>query len=295
MGNAQEPLNAFMRNLRRSSFQDRSSGCTAHEDPLEDWRGHLALSGYYPCAGADWRPIQVVDAIDTWLYADYAPLGNENPDEHLKTWLQNPPGGMELELLIEDVAPMDLSDWAPWPYMAQWSVEDRVPVQLASHPVAMFARYRRSDGRPLRLVYVVGEATATFLAVYGRQPFTPWLLCLIQMGYGLGGGWNRFFDAEDPACLLRHAFRAHPAGLPPFLLCNDYLPPAEFPVILEGATGQGESLSPELHLRKTHDRYRPRVADLGLLREAFPGLDAWPSIGAGSAEPPRADGNSPHG
>jgi len=260
-------------------FARRRAACLDSADPVAHWRGHLPVSAYYPCAGQDWHPVQGMADVDTWLYADYAPWGREDARGPLQAWLAAPPEGLELERLIEDVPPAALSPWAPWPYHpgeaglgltdpARWGRNGRIPVCLAPHPVAMLARYRRRDGRPVTLVYVIGEATATFLAVYGREPFTPWLLCLISMGYGLGGGWNRFFDGGDAGCTLRHALRAHPGGIPPLILSNGYLPPDEFPVCHRSPHGFHPQAG--LDLRRTHDRYRPQVPDLALLRELFP-------------------------
>ena len=279
-------LSAVMRHPFRSPIRVRSNACTSSEDPIADWRGHLPLSGYYPCAGWDWRPVLVADVVETWLYVDYAPDGNGDPTNAIKPWLSAPPEGLVLETMIESVDPAALSSWAPWPYMPHWTEHDRRPVQLAAHQVAMFAQYRRPDGRPLRLMYVVGDATATFLAIFGRDPFTPWVLCLIQMGYGLGGGWIRFFDPEDPECVLRHAFRAHPKGMSPFILSNDYLPPTEFPVALDCEGIPGTSPDSGLQLRTTHGKYHPLVPDRNLLADLFPGFVALPSSSMGAPDSP---------
>lgn len=256
-------------------LKSRESACRSSADPIEDWRGHLPLSSYYPCAGTDWRPIQAAGSIDTWLYADYAPFGDENPRELLKEWLSNPPEGLELERLIEDVIADRLSDWAPWPFMRNWDENSRVPIQLVREPVAMFARFRRLDGSSLRLMYVIGEASATLMAVYGKEAFTPWMLCLIQMGYGLGGGWDRFFDAQDSECVMRHAFRLHPAGMPPLILSNSYNPPEEFRVVHAPEPILSLHATSELDLRETHDRYRPQVADSEMVGRLFPGFEFW--------------------
>ena len=256
----------------RPLLKERESACRPHTDPIADWRGHLPLSGYYPCAGTDWSPIQAAASIDTWVFADYAPFGLQNPREPLKTWLSNPPEGLSLELLIEDVSSNRLSDWADWPYLGIREEGGWGPMHLEIDPVAMFALYRRADGRPVRLMYLIGEATATLLAIYGRESFTPWMLCLIQMGYALGGGWDRFFDPLDSECAMRHALRLHPAGMSPLILSNHFLPPEEFQAIEDCERILGTRSESGLDLRKTHDLYCPRIADQEMLARLFPGL-----------------------
>jgi len=76
--------------------------------------------------------------------------------------------------------------------------------------------------------------------------------------------------------MLRHALRAHPAGMPPYILCNDYLPPVEFPVVLDCEMPAGDPL----RLRRTHERYRPQVADRAMLAEVFPGFETEPQAAA---------------
>ena len=246
--------------------QARLRACQASSDPLADWQGHLPVSGYYPCAGRDWSPI-LVDLTDTWLYVDYAPLGDQDAEHGIREWLSDPPEGLTLESLHGGIPPSALSSWAPWPYLPDYSSSSRKPIEQAPNPFAMLAVYRREDGRKLRLMYVIGEATATLMAIYSRQPYTPMILALIQMGYGLGGGWNRFFDPKDYECSMRHFFRLHAAGIPPYVLNNGYMPPAEFPVMKRIVIDTYN----KLELRTTHQDYGPIEADVGMLYDMFPG------------------------
>ena len=252
--------------------QARLRACQESTDPIADWQGHLPVSGYYPCAGRDWSPI-LVDLTDTWVFVDYAPLGDQDAEHGIRDWLSDPPEGLMLESLQTDIPPSALSQWAPWPYIPDYSSSSRKPIEQAPNPFAMLAVYRREDGRKLRLMYIIGEATATLIAIYGRQPYTPMILALIQMGYGLGGGWNRFFDSNDYECSMRHFFRLHKAGVPPYILNNSYMPPVEFPLMKRFVVDECS----ELELRNTHQDYGPLEADVGLLCDMFPSLFQVPS------------------
>ena len=259
--------------LRKSTLTRRLQDCRASIDPLDDWRGHLPISGYYPCAGRDWSPI-LADLTDTWVYADYAPQGSEDPRQGIGDWLRTPPDGLVLESLLDDVPPDALSSWAPWPFLPNFTAALRPPIELAQVPFAMLAVYRRDDGRKVRLMYVIGEATATLMAIYGQLRYTPMVLALIQMGYGLGGGWNRFFDPGVHDCSMRHFFRYHPMGMPPLILNNRYMPPDEFPVLKSIGVNSFE----KFELRSTHNDYRPREVDVGMLYDLFPWLRNGNSI-----------------
>jgi hypothetical protein len=151
----------------------------------------------------------------------------------------------------------------------------------------MLAIYRRPNRRIVKLMYVIGEATSTLLAVYGRERFTPLLLCLIQMGYGLGGGWDRFFDSGVSDCTMRHAFRLHPAGMPPWILSNSYLPPEEFQVVHRFASPTQTPFGDALDLRRTHHRYFPQEGDRDFLSRTYPVLAPLPEVPPGELESER--------
>ena len=256
---------SFSPDLPKSVLARRLRDCHDSPDPLDDWRGHLPISGYYPCAGRDWSPV-LADIADTWVYADYAPQGNDDPREGIHAWLMNPPEGLVLETLLDNVPHEALSTWAPWPYLPNFTASSPPPIELAQVPFAMLAVYIRSDGRKVRLMYVIGEATATLMAIYGQLKYTPMVLALIQMGYGLGGGWNRFFDPGVNDCAMRYFFRYHPMGMPPLIINNRYMPPDEFRLRKTIGVNPFE----KLELRSTHNDYRPREADVGMLYDLFP-------------------------
>lgn len=255
----------------------RQQACHSSKDPILDWQGHLPVSGYYPCAGRDWAPI-LANVTDTWVYVDHAPLGNRDARAGIIEWLSHPPDGLTLELMVKDVPPHLLSSWAPWPFVSNSSVIETKQIEQAPVQFAILAIYKTDSGKRIRLMYVIGEATAALISIYGRLPFTPMILALIQMGYGSAGGWNRFFDPNDMECYMRHFFRWHPSGISPLILSNNYLPPKEFESIKQIPIDPDDP-SDYLDLRITTHNYKPNHPDTGMLTELFPAFSdcdaAW--------------------
>ena len=181
----------------------------------------LSDSLFYPAAGIDGSPIRHwAIGVDSFIYVDaltpktdylekiknnafkgYGLLAHRvltKSDLSPKGWLPLKPKSLETDSYNKCVADLMSDNTGPF---AIWAVFERK------------SDYSKNIG-PTRfsLLYVRGEACATYQALFVANRLLPRVICLIRPGTGFGGNFSNFEEVFLETMLM------HKDGLPPQLL-----------------------------------------------------------------------------
>jgi len=188
------------------------------ELPLEKL---LQGSLYYPAAGFDGRPVQLLaEKIHSFVYVDY----DKSKSELLEELGSREYGFKGYRVLaLRDVSMGDLvpNGWRPEvlpgpnenpqtdsvpgnkPY-CMWVILERTHVYGEAHGPARFS-----------LLYLCADGAAAYQALYNANGFIPKALAIIQPGTGFGGNYT---DFRDPVGILARSVYGNRHGMPEFLL-----------------------------------------------------------------------------
>jgi hypothetical protein len=167
---------------------------------------------FYPGCGLDFHPFNLLgNRLHSYVYSDFGLQSN-----NVAHAIRNLPG-YEV-VLFRNVEPAEFGpvsfDEQPWrerpgrsppdehlqPPFAFWVILQQKPEVQNAAP-----------SEPISLLYIGGDAIATFQALYLVNNAAPAVIGLIQYGYG----WTDFRDPNEP---LADAVLANPAGIPKLLL-----------------------------------------------------------------------------
>ena len=181
----------------------------------------LSASLFYPAAGIDGSPIRHwVIGVDSFIYVDalasktdylekiknnafkgYGLLAQRvltKSDLTPQGWLPMKPKSLETDSYNKCVADLMADNTGPF---AIWAVFERLPDYSENHGPTRFS-----------LLYIRGEACATYQALFVANRLLPKVICLIRPGTGFGGNFSNFEEVFLETILM------HKEGLPPQLL-----------------------------------------------------------------------------
>jgi len=181
----------------------------------------LSGSLFYPAAGIDGSPIRHwVIGVDSFIYVDalasktkyleeiknnafkgYGLLAHRVITKSELTpqgWLPMRPKSLETDSYNKCVADLMSNNTEPF---AIWTVFERLPDYSENHGPTRFS-----------LLYIRGEACATYQALFVANRLLPRVICLIRPGTGFGGNFSNFEEVFLETMLM------HKDGLPPQLL-----------------------------------------------------------------------------
>jgi hypothetical protein len=181
----------------------------------------LSGSLFYPAAGIDGSPIRHwVIGVDSFIYVDalasktdylekiknnafkgYGLLAQRvltKPDLTPQGWLPMKPKSLETDSYNKCVADLMADNTGPF---AIWAVFERLSDYSENHGPTRFS-----------LLYIRGEACATYQALFVANRLLPRVICLIRPGTGFGGNFSNFEEVFLETMLM------HKDGLAPQLL-----------------------------------------------------------------------------
>ncbi len=183
----------------------------------------LGNSLYYPSCGSDGRPVQyLAGMIYSFIYVDYG----IDRDAVIRSLHDAHEGFMGYNMIhCRDVAKSELvpHGWDPIPP----DYRDNKPDHYKEHikePFAIWSIHERDKSRgedhgPERFsfLFICGDGTATYQALYHEHPFLPDVVAIIQPGHGFGCNWT---DYTNPDLIFARSVLKHPFGIPKFLLSD---------------------------------------------------------------------------
>lgn len=181
----------------------------------------LSASLFYPAAGIDGSPIRHwVIGVDSFIYVDalvsktdylekiknnafkgYGLLAHRvlnKSDLTPKGWHPTKPKSLDTNSYSKCVADLMTDNSGPF---AIWAVFERLCDFSENHGPQRFS-----------LLYIRGEACATYQALFVANQMLPKVICLIRPGMGFGGNFSNFEEVFLETILM------HKDGLPPQLL-----------------------------------------------------------------------------
>jgi len=196
------------------------SWLVAATDPLGDLpiRELLESSVFYPACGIDGDPVKYLGGnFHSFVYVDYG-VGRETLGHELHSFrgyrILAARSVTQSEIAPHGWTPRFPPDYTPkrpaprsWmePPFATWAVYERLPDFSRTHGPDRFS-----------LLYVGGDGTETFQALYHTNDATPAVVAIIQPGTGFGGNWTDFRDRRE--ILAWTVLDAFPNNRPRFLL-----------------------------------------------------------------------------
>lgn len=182
----------------------------------------LNESLYYPACGSDGNPVKrFAGHLHSFIYVDYS-----YEKESVIQDIRNDKTGFRgySPLFMRDISAQDLSpnnveliypkpgDGNPRGYEARFMKQ----------PFAIWCVLERNSELtdvhgPARLsfLYICGDGSATYQALYYSNQLTPKVICIIQPGHGFGCNWT---DFTDPNKIFARSVLNTPSGLPEYLL-----------------------------------------------------------------------------
>jgi hypothetical protein len=198
--------------------------CQLQREQIE--HGELPLiellkdSFYYPACEFDGAAIKHFGrAINSFVYCDYS-VAQESLVERLDSFRGYKLIG-DRSLGMEELIP---NGWTPQlpPY-----IHSSQYLKYKDHfkkPFAHWAVYERRDDYDenhgpmiFSMIYVGGEAVATYQALYWTNGVVAKGLAIIRPGTGFGLNWTNFFRGDAP---LAWVVINNPAGAPDFVVCQ---------------------------------------------------------------------------
>ncbi|MBM3330101.1 MAG: hypothetical protein FJY67_11640 [Calditrichaeota bacterium] len=194
-----------MRLLDRFLHQSATPGWLAEIDLASPFPAPDALSGcvYYPSCGFDGRPIQYCGGFThSFVYVDYGYSRDRVFDElHREGAFR----GYRIAGCRE-VARSELVGPCAWEVIQPDKQRDGDPVRYIDHIKPPFALWAILDRLPhfgaehgpvrLSLLYIGGEAVASYQALFYSHGIAPAMVAIIQPGEGFGYNWTNFFDSR---------------------------------------------------------------------------------------------------
>lgn len=209
----------------------------------------LAKAFYYPACNVDLEPlVRFSHLTNLFVYADW-----HQPREQVIDAFQNLAGQGHLQGLAlrddgREIGKEELGRHTPMPNGFQLTPEQHREYnnRLAdapgyAEPWAREFTFLRQVGtltRELTLIYVSGEALATYAAMFLSRGVAPQFVCTVQSGPGWGGGWSLL---EQPGGVFEQFLLASPAQ-PRFWIRGGYCMPfaegeSEWGVVRQGYSG----------------------------------------------------------
>ena len=139
----------------------------------------LSINGYFPLAS---RPLDLMSLLPNGWNQKNPPM--VDPEEYIKYYDQN----------IK-------------PY-AIWTVFQKKR-----------GNYDTDTPNRFSVIFICGEALATYQALYWSSNITPKALAIIQPGTAFGGNWADFADEDGP---FGWVVKNNPAGLPDYIYNGGY-------------------------------------------------------------------------
>lgn len=190
----------------------------------------LTDSLYYPACGLDGTPVKYLGGnVHSFVYADYhirrreflADLTGSGPGQGFSGYAPV----LLREIRREQLMP---AGWVP-PLQPTDPRERRRLFENERNvePFGHWSIWRRQPDKPenhgpelFSLLYLGGEMSATYQGLYIYRGIVPKVLAIIQPG-SMGGEWESV--ARDGS-FFRKVVKAHPRGLPPYLLTGSFIP-----------------------------------------------------------------------
>ena len=190
----------------------------------------LQDSLYYPAAGLNGTPVKFLGGnIFSFIYADYRVSNRE--------FLRNLNGNekhcgflgyscvLQREIRVGEIVPQG---WVP-PLLPDNSYDRRFLLdqeRRCHEPFGHWSVWTRKPNFPsehgpdaFSFLYLGGEMSAVYQALYNRNAIKPKVLAIIQPGSGFGGGWEH---TEAQNSFFKRVVQANPEGMPEILLAGGF-------------------------------------------------------------------------
>jgi len=186
----------------------------------------LRESCFYPSSGLDASPVLLANGcVHSFVYVDYG----TSRDAVLRAL--SSPGFKHYKLLLQrDVSKQELVPERWTPTVRYWFDDPGahgrlMTAQQACEPFGVWSIWRRVAEQNERagpllfsVLFLGGEALASYDGLYRRVGVVPKVMALIQPGHAFGGNWTNFTDPMGPF------WRAvtEDGAFPDYLLVGDY-------------------------------------------------------------------------
>ena len=186
----------------------------------------LQNSLYYPACGLNGTPVKFLGGnIHSFIYADYGVkkidfMNNLNGATN-RCGFKGYHSIKQMELKFNDLAP---SGWSPMivPTQHLRLIQQR---QQVGEPFGHWSIWKRKADFPpehgpeyFSFLYLGGEMSAVYQALYTRNNLKPKVLAIIQPG-AFGGEWECVTSDNS---FFKRVVKANPAGVPDYLLCGGF-------------------------------------------------------------------------